>query len=128
MSTLAKAICIMATIAIPIPLFAQGASTTAFDGTYRGVSRQVEGGPMGGGNAARYCQIPNGVPGPLTIVNGVARAGSAENPLEGSVTPQGVLTMRTKNSGKFEGQIDGQGRVVGHLIFSCSYQYVWQRG
>jgi hypothetical protein len=126
MSTLATAICVTIAMAIPVPLFAQGVKTV-FDGTYRGVSRQVDGGPMGGGGA-RHCQIPIGVPGPLTIVNGVARAGSAENPLEGSVTPQGALTMRTRTGGKFEGQIDGQGRAAGRLIYSCSYQFVWQRG
>ena len=100
-------------------------TTTAFDGTYRGVSRQLEAGSFG--RSARSCALPDGVPGPLTIVNGVARAGSADSPMEGSVTPQGVLTMRSPRGGTFQGSIDGQGRATGRYNFSCSYQYVWQR-
>jgi len=62
-----------AVLLFPVPLVAQ-ATVTGFDGTYAGVSRQVEAGWSGSTNR---CAIPNGVPGPLTIVNGTARAGSA---------------------------------------------------
>ena len=37
------------------------------------------------------------------------------------------LVMRTPAGGKFEGQIDGQGKAAGRLIVNCSYQFVWQR-
>jgi hypothetical protein len=63
----------------------------------------------------------------LRIANGVARAGSAENPLEGSVTVQGVLVMQTSQGARFQGQIDSQGQAAGRLMYGCSYQMVWQR-
>jgi hypothetical protein len=127
MRKLTTAICAVAATVMAPPAFAQTASTAAFDGAYAGVSRRVEGGPMGSGNT-RACPLPDGVPAPLTIANGVARGGAADNPMEGSVTPQGVLVMRTRNgSGKFEGQIDAQGKAVGRITISCSYQLVWQR-
>ena len=126
MRKLTTAICAAAAMAVPLAALAQAASTTAFDGNYAGVSRRVAGGPMGGGNPGA-CAIPDGVPPPLTIANGMARAGAADNPMEGSVAPQGALVMRTRSGGKFEGQIDAQGKAAGRLTYSCSYQLVWQR-
>jgi hypothetical protein len=126
MRKLTAAICAAVTMLMSSSVLAQTASTTAFDGTYAGVSRRMEGGPMGGGGA-RACAIPDGVPAPLTIANGAARAGSGDNPMEGSVTAQGVFVMRTRNGGKFDGQIDAQGKAAGRLTFSCSYQLIWQR-
>jgi hypothetical protein len=125
MRKLATTIGAAAVMVMSSSALAQTAST-AFDGTYAGVSRRMEGGPMGGGSA-RACAIPDGVPAPLTIANGAARAGSGDNPMEGSVTPQGALVMRTRNGGRFDGQIDAQGRAAGRLTFSCSYQLIWQR-
>src|SRR4051812_25974741 len=107
MRTFARTVCALAALAAAVPVLAQ--TTTAFDGTYQGVSRQLEAGSFG--RSARSCALPDGVPGPLTIVNGVARAGSADSPMEGSVTPQGVLTMRSPRGGTFQGSIDGQGRA-----------------
>ena len=124
MRSLVRAILGVAGVAIPVSALAQTA-TTVFDGTYRGISRQLEGGSFGRG--ARSCALPNGVPGPLTIVNGIARAGSENSPMEGTVTPQGVLIMHTPRGGRFDGQIDSRGQAVGKYTFSCSYQYVWQR-
>jgi len=105
---------------------AQGQTTTAFDGTYIGVSRTVEAGGMTRGST-RGCALPNGVPTMLVIAKGVARTAS-DNPLEGSVNAQGGLIMRSRNGGgHFEGQIDARGQATGRLILSCSYQYVWQK-
>ena len=56
------------------------APTTPFDGTYAGVSRTLEGTMTA--PSARSCP-PNGRPGPLAIVGGVARTpwgGTAEGP------------------------------------------------
>jgi hypothetical protein len=128
MSKLGKAVGVTMALALALamPVLAQSASTTAFDGTYLGVSRQLEGGPMGGGST-RACPLPDGKPARLVIASGVARSGSAENPMEGSVTPQGMLVMQSQRGGKFEGQIDGHGRAAGRLTVNCSYQLVWQR-
>src|SRR3954471_4873440 len=75
----------------------------------------------------RSCALPNGVPEPLTILNGVARAGAADNPMEGTVTPQGVLTMRSQRGSLLQGSIGVQGRATGRLTAGCSYQFVWQK-
>jgi hypothetical protein len=65
----------------------------------------------------------------LTIVNGVARTvygvGAAE--AAGSVSPQGVLVMRTRGGAKFEGRIDAKGTVTGRFTAGCSYWMVWQK-
>src|SRR5436309_1890510 len=91
----------IAAASLAMPTFAQTpASTTAFDGTYAGVSRTLEGTMRGG--ATRSCP-PNGRPAPLTIVNGIARTpwdGTAEGP----VTPQGVVVMRAPHGQQFDGQ------------------------
>ena len=53
-------------------------TTTAFDGTYVGISRTFEEDltPFrAGATWTHYCPQPGGPPPPLTIVNGVARSG-----------------------------------------------------
>src|SRR4051812_34354645 len=117
MRNLARTICTVAALTAAAPALAQAPATTIFDGTYRGVSRQLEGASFGG--STRACP-PGGVPVPLTIINGAARAGSADSPMEGSVTPQGVLTMRGARGGTFQGSIDAQGRAIGRLTGGCS--------
>ena len=123
MRNFARTICALAAFALMTP--AQAQTMTAFDGTYRGISRQVEGASFGG--STRGCALPNGVPSPLTIANGAARAGTAESPMEGSVSPQGVLTMRSRQGNVLQGSIDAQGRATGRLTAGCSYQFVWQK-
>jgi hypothetical protein len=125
MRNFARTVCALAALTAAYPALAQAQTATAFDGTYRGVSRQLEGAAFGG--TARACPLQNGPPTPLRIVNGVARAGSNENPMEGSVTAQGVLMMRNARGVRFDGQIDSQGRASGRLMYGCSYQLVWQR-
>ena len=66
--------------------------TTAFDGTYAGVSRTLMGG-MADNDPLRSC-APNGPPGPLTIAGGVPRCNGStlrQATFEGSVNAQGVL-------------------------------------
>ena len=117
------AACMLAT-----PVAAQAlAPTTAFDGTYTGVSRTLEGTMVGG--STRGCP-PSGRVAPLTIVNGIART-TGLGTAEGSVSPQGVLVMRAlagfAAGSRFEGQIDSQGTVTGRFTGNCSYQVVWQK-
>ena len=98
-------------------------STTAFDGTYVGVSRTLE--STMAGHSTRQCP-PNGRPVPLTIAGGVARTpwgGTAE----GSVNAQGALVIHAPNGARIDAQIDGHGTVTGRLTRSCSYNVVWQK-
>jgi hypothetical protein len=124
MRNLARTVGALAALAAAAQGPALAQTTTAFDGTYRGVSRQLEGAAYG--HRARGCAA-DGVPTALTIVNGAARAGSEDSPMEGSVTPQGVLTMHSGRGGTFQGSIDGQGRATGRFMGGCSYLFVWQK-
>jgi hypothetical protein len=117
--------------AIPVAAQAPAPTTTAFDGTYVGVSRTLEGTISGNPNATRAC-VPNGQPGPLVIAGGVARYnGSAlrSSTCDGSVNAQGVLVMHCPPSdSRIDAQIDGRGTVTGRATSYCSYQMVWQKG
>jgi hypothetical protein len=111
------------TLATPAVAQAPTPTTTAFDGTYIGVSRTLESTMLG--YSTRQCP-PNGRPGPLTIAAGVARTpwgGTAE----GSVSAQGAVVMRAPNGARIDAQIDGSGSVTGRLTSACSYQVVWQK-
>src|SRR5215469_13726158 len=99
-----------ASLATPGLAQAPAPATTAFDGTYLGVSNTFE--ETSTADSARtwtrYCFQPGGGPAPLMIVNGIARTGI----YQGSVSPQGVLVMRDFWS-HFDGRIDSQGTVRG---------------
>ena len=114
-------------LALPVDAQAPAPTTTAFDGTYTGVSRTLESTMLG--HATRQCP-PSGGVAPLTIVNGVART-KALGTAEGSVKPQGVVVMKALAGfgagSRFEGQIDGHGTLTGRFTASCSYQVVWQK-
>jgi len=122
----ARILLMIAVCALAPPAAAQAPAptTTAFDGTYFGVSRTFEGTtvPAFEGRTWTHFCLPYGPPAPLTIVNGIARAGKSE----GSVNPQGVLVMRDFWS-HFDGRIDSQGAVRGRSTGTCSYQLVWQK-
>jgi hypothetical protein len=125
------------------PVAAQPAAptTTAFDGTYAGVSRTVEGyqaDPAAYPNSqilqstmylheTQHC-VPNGQPGLLTIAGGVARYSTCRaGTWEGSVNAQGVLVIPGPNGERIDAQIDGRGTVTGRFTGDCSYQLVWQK-
>ena len=117
------------------PVAAQPAAptTTAFDGTYAGVSRTFEGEinavTRGAGSIPPAC-VPNGQPGPLVIAGGVARYnGSALGRVtwEGSVNAQGVLVMHDPHGSRIDAQNDGRGTVTGRATSGCSYYMVWQK-
>jgi hypothetical protein len=111
-------------VAMPSAAQAPAPATTAFDGRYFGASRTFEEATLpeqAGRTWTRYCP-QFGPPAPLMIVNGIARSGK----LEGSVSPQGVLVMRSFGD-HFDGLIDSQGTVRGRSTGVCSYQLVWQK-
>ena len=116
--------------ATPVAAQAPAPTTTAFDGTYVGVSQAAEGAMFGDDhpNRLQVC-AKNNQPGPLTIAGGVARwpmlttGGTAE----GSVNARGVLVMHGPFGMRFDGQIDGRGMITGRVTSFCGYQIVWQK-
>jgi hypothetical protein len=114
-------------VVTPVAAQAPAPITTAFDGTYIGVSRTLEGTMTN--YSTRQCP-PSGRVAPLTIVNGIARTAGLGT-AEGSVSPQGILLMHALAGfavgSRFEGQIDSQGTVTGRFTGNCSYQVVWQK-
>jgi hypothetical protein len=121
------AACMLAT---PVAAQAPAPTTTAFDGTYVGVSRTFEGNIYGDVRIQTRGCTPGGQPGPLTIAGGVARYnGSTVNRItyEGSVNAQGVLVMHSPRSARIDAQIDAHGTVTGRATGDCNYQLVWQK-
>jgi hypothetical protein len=119
--TLTIAACALATSAAaqaPAP------TTTAFDGSYAGVSMTLEG-TMDPG-VTRYCSPPGRLPPVLNVVNGIAQSRWG-GPTDGSVSPQGVLVMRAQNGRRFDGQIDSHGTATGRWTGACSWRLVWQK-
>jgi hypothetical protein len=118
--------------ATPVAAQAPAPTTTAFDGTYVGVSRTLEGQMAGDPGSTRACAKNAQPPRPLTIARGVVRWPASE--AEGSVNAQGVLVMHGPtdlmhgpSEWRFDGQIDGRGMVTGRLTSFCSYHFVWQK-
>jgi hypothetical protein len=114
---------------------ASSSRTTAYDGTYVGVSAEnnSRGNTLAGGRdrtvgyaGSRGCRTFR-APARLTIVNGVAQARWGEYTLRGSPTPDGRLTMRTGFGQKFEGRIDGRHMVEGQLVGYCAYKLTWRK-
>lgn len=121
----AKALLYIAALALATPVAAQAPAppTTAFDGTYAGVSRELS--VYGSEGVSRGCRA-SGPPAVLTITNGVAR--TRDGLLEGSVNPQGWLIMRKLDGSRLEGQIDGQGTIRGQISSTpCLYTLIWEK-
>ena len=124
----------------PTPVIAQGPAppanaTSAFDGTYIGVSAENNrrGNTLAGGRArpqgyagSRGCTTFR-APARLTISNGLAQAKWGDYMLRGSPTPQGGLTMTTGYGHKFEGHIDSQYVIKGQLVGYCAYILTWRK-
>jgi hypothetical protein len=82
---------------------------------------------MEGVSAARWCAPTSGVPGPLTITNGVIKSTVGPG-WEGTVNPQGGLVMRSPRSSRIDGQIDSQGIIRGQYSgWACKIIYVWRK-
>jgi hypothetical protein len=108
--------------------------TSAFDGTYVGVSAENNstGNTLAGGRArtqgyagARGCTTFR-APARLTITNGRARVRWGDRTLDGNAAPDGSLTMITGYGQKFEGQIEGQ-QIKGQLVGYCAYSLTWRK-
>ena len=126
-------------LAVGMPVNAQSPPpsanpTSAFDGTYVGVSAEnnSSGNTLAGGRArtqgyagARSCTTFR-APARLTITNGHARVRWGDRTLEGDVAPDGSLTMTTGYGQKFEGRIEGQ-QIKGQLVGYCAYNLTWRK-
>jgi hypothetical protein len=77
--------------AIPVAAQAPAPTTTAFDGTYAGVSRTFESHMYD--NTTRGCMPLNSQPGPLTIADSAVRWQRRVGTFEGSVNGQGALIL-----------------------------------
>jgi hypothetical protein len=113
-------------------------STTAFDGEYRGVSREVS----DSGSTDHRC-YPHALTPPrgLTITHGVVRTpGKAW--WEGTVGPRGAAVMRNPKFPRVDAEIDPQGMIRGHYSgeipdevlaqidgggTNCIVKFVWQK-
>jgi len=111
-----------------------GPPTSAFDGSYVGVSAEniSSGNTLAGGRAhtqgyagARACRsFP--APARLTISGGRARAKWGDRMLEGYAASDGSLSMSTGYGQKFEGRIEAQ-QIKGRLVGYCAYNLTWQK-
>jgi hypothetical protein len=108
--------------------------TSAFDGTYVGVSAEnnSSGNTLAGGRArtqgyagARSCTTFR-APARLTITNGRARVRWGDRTLEGNAASDGSLTMTTEYGQKFDGRIEGQ-QIKGQLVGYCAYSLTWRK-
>ena len=123
-----RVLCLIS-ISIAIPEIAIAQSTTAFDGTYAGVSNTGDG----------FCSPLVPVPRPLTINNGVVQfqGGFQSRPtlnFQGSVSPQGGLTMKDQESHIANGSIDATGKLTASIHATdsardrqCTLTAVWQK-
>jgi hypothetical protein len=105
------------TPALPAAMQTPTTTTTVFDGTYIGVSSTPEDLMMG---VSWYGCSSTKPPPPLTIVNALVRYVQ----LEGSVSQQGVVLMRSPSASRFDGQIDSHGTLRGRVTSICSFQLV----
>jgi hypothetical protein len=108
------------TLATPAAAQTPAPPTTAFDGTYAGVSADVSTVRQG-----RRCPRI-GVPVPLTIRNGVIKP-PAGTGWTATVGPQGILVVRNQVS-QVDAQIDGQGTMKWQYNGpDCIVTYVWRK-
>jgi len=82
---------------------------------------------------AQPASLPPPVPRPLTIRNGVAQfdAGmKGATVFQGTVSPQGDLTMRDNLGDRLDGKIDPRGKATGKVNIgdqNCVLTGVWQK-
>jgi hypothetical protein len=106
-------------------------TTSAFDGTYRGLSIRGDSGASPGLQAAdpsTGCQ-PFVVPPPMTVTNGLAQFQAVGATFAGYVTPQGNLTMDSGRGGIVTVNFDPQTRIFRGQANSinCRYDVAWQK-
>ena len=107
---------------VPTSVMAQ--SSTAFDGTYAGVSNTQTGGVSG-------CDPYNPTPRPLTVINGIAQYwGGSLDLFQGDVSSQGDFKISDLAANIIIGKIDTNGKATGSGSFGhsgCAFTVVWQR-
>jgi hypothetical protein len=104
-------------------------TTTAYDGTYSGVSVQEVASimPSGGGGSASCPNYDISDLPAMTISNGLAQVQTLNRTFQGYVTPQGALAMSSGRGQRFEGQIDNQSVLTGRLLGQFAYSLSWRR-
>ena len=120
----ASRILCVAAMAITVSGVAVAQAVTAFDGTYAGVSRNV-------GSSGPNCGTFAPELRPLTISNGVARAGlTGSTVFQGNVSAQGDLSMKDNLTNTILGKIDQTGKATGSIHLggeNCVISAVWQK-
>ena len=108
-------------------------TTTAFDGTYSGVSersRSAAGAGLSLGNAAAPGCQQFEVPPTLTITNGLAQFQALNVTFAGYVTPQGHLMMDSGYGALVNADFDPRtpGLLHGQAVsVNCRYNLSWQK-
>src|SRR6478672_2207544 len=106
-------------------------TTSAFDGTYRGLSIRGDSGAGPGLQAvdpSTGCQ-PFVVPPTMTIANGLAQFQAVGAVFAGYVTPQGNLTLDTGRGARVTGNFDPQSGIFRGQAntINCRYDVAWQK-
>lgn len=112
-----------AALALAMPAAAQASGhTTAFDGTYAGVSAHTFKSTGRGRQCPRWH-----TPDALTITNGAVHSGTRDK-WTGSVSPQGHVVVRNKQAMRVDARIDPQGTITGRYHGpACAVDFVWQK-
>lgn len=121
--------------ALSVPATVAGSAsntTTAFDGTYRGLSIR---GDSGAGPGIQQFDIestgcqPFTVPPTMTIANGLAQFQAVGATFAGYVTPQGALTLDSGRGAKVNGNFDPQSGIFRGQAntINCRYDVAWQK-
>jgi hypothetical protein len=117
MRTLLRASLTASTAIIALWGVAAAQSPATYNGTYAGVSAVISSGD--------HCPTPE-TPSALTITNGNAL--SASGNFTGTVDGSGHIVLHTKDSNRYEGQIDGAGVIkVGGGGTRCTYTLTWKK-
>jgi hypothetical protein len=111
-----------------------GNTTTAFDGTYKGLSNRsasasaVGTGPKAVDPSATGCQQFDEPP-PVTITNGLAQFQALGGTFAGYMTPQGHVRMTSGYGAAVDADFDPQAHILRGRASStnCHYDVVWQK-
>ena len=122
----ARTLLMIAACVLAMPAAAQApAPTTAFDGTYPGVSAVSTRSEPGSHN--RFWRQPDN-PSPLTIRNGVIQSTGGGDQWKGTVNPQGALVIRDQQGRRVDGQINPSGTITGQYPGpTCKTTFVWRK-
>jgi hypothetical protein len=109
-----------------------GNTTTAFDGTYKGLSNRSE--SAAGTGKKTFEPTTTGCqqfdePPPVTITNGLAEFQALGATFAGYVTPQGHVRMSSGYGAAVEADIDAQTHILRGRASStnCRYDLSWQK-